>query len=404
MEGGKERGRWGVGKYVFPRSSRANAFFGLSVRNDDKKRVLLGTSVFKSHRSGGQYFCPDGYYGEKDPSDFVLPISDVTILDKFCKDFQLKRKTEPGLSAVMPWVDPEITSKSLIEAVVRGYFYPILIYKPQDFIIKAENFGIPQARHRVILLGVRSDWPNIPGILQPAKAKIPIEKAIGDLPRLRSGLSKEDDSGENWLTAVCALAQSPGLTEPPVTPALNRAIKKKLERVNGRLGRGGEFIEGKPAPQFAKNWFRDSKLGGFCNHATRGHIREDLHHYLFAAQYALMEKQTPGLELFPFSLLPKHLNVIKAIEGAMFNDRFRVQFKGRPSTTVTSHISKDGHYFIHYDPTQCRSLTVREAARLQTFPDNYFFEGPRTAQYHQVGNAVPPLLAHQIAGVVADLF
>ena len=152
-----------------------------------------------------------------------------------------------------------------------------------------------------------------------------------------------------------------------------------------------------PAP--VRDWLQDERLKALPNNETRGHMPSDLARYLYAAIYAELTGISPKSEDFPDALAPEHFNW----RSGKFADRFRVQLYDQPSTTVTSHISKDGHYFIHPDPTQCRSLTVREAARLQTFPDNYLFKGNRTEQFVQVGNAVPPLLARQIGDALLAL-
>jgi hypothetical protein len=121
-----DRGRWGIGKHVFPRSSRLSTFFGLTVRADDSQRLLMGQTVLKSHRINGTHFSPDGYFGVIRPDKLVMPFKEVATLDQFCRDFRLARRNEPGLSVVVPWLDLDFTINHLKEAVVSGYFYPIL--------------------------------------------------------------------------------------------------------------------------------------------------------------------------------------------------------------------------------------------------------------------------------------
>jgi len=276
-------------------------------------------------------------------------------------------------------------------------------FNPADFIVRCEDYGIPQARHRLILLGVADKAATL-ALLQP-RPKIPIEDAISDLPRLRSGLSREPDSAGAWRNALLSIRKASWMRGSNLNHRVRHQILSQLRAVNDNFRRGAEWM--RPSGRLLRvhrDWFADDQLTGVCNHVARAHIREDLHRYFFASAFAIAIGRSPLLEDFPKELLPDHANVAEALTGSKFNDRFRVQLAGRPSTTVTSHISKDGHYFIHYEPVQCRSLTVREAARLQTFPDNYFFEGPRTQQYQQVGNAVPPFLAYQIAAIVSDLF
>lgn len=277
---------------------------------------------------------------------------------------------------------------------------------PSDFIIRSELFGIPQARHRVILLGIREDFNS--GIAHPKLEKkleqITVRQVIGMLPPLRSRLSKEVDNPDKWREIVVSYASHLGSEARDFLKSPLRKLREselRYEHTGGlRYIEGDKKYNGDTGiPAFDK-WFRDDRLAGcWLNHEARGHMRSDLGRYLYAAAYTQVIGVSPKGHLgFNIDILrPKHQNW----ESGHFADRFRVQAADRPSTTITSHISKDGHYFIHYDPSQCRSLTVREAARLQTFPDNYFFEGNRTHQYQQVGNAVPPLLARDIARLVA---
>lgn len=270
-----------------------------------------------------------------------------------------------------------------------------------DFLIRSENYGIPQARHRVILIGVRDDIKAIPETIERSDKSISVEDVLSDLPPLRSGFSKRNDSGKEWTSLVSKQAkQLKKLLAKDYPDELINDIDLEPYKDLDRSSSIHSNIEATKIPNPLKDWLIDENLNCVLNHETRGHMEADLLRYAYCSAFAQLNNGvSPKSRDFPAMLAPAHKNWKTGTHA----DRFRVQSANKYATTVTSHISKDGHYFVHYDPKQCRSLTVREAARLQTFPDNYFFEGTRTQQYVQVGNAVPPFLAQQIGKVVLGL-
>jgi DNA (cytosine-5)-methyltransferase 1 len=217
-------------------------------------------------------------------------------------------------------------------------------------VLNAEECGVLQKRRRVIIIGHRGKMKfNFPELEKVVNNWEINKDLFFDLPKLKPG-------------------------EELQIAKYTRPINEYLKQTEIR--NGVDFV---------------------TQHITRHHNQRDLEIYSIA-----IDKWLDGRKRLKYDELPQRLQTHKNVLA--FLDRYKVVDPTGHSHTIVAHIAKDGHYYIYPDKKQIRSISVREAARIQSFPDDYFFEGGRTAAFKQIGNAVPPLMAQSIAKILINLF
>ena len=211
------------------------------------------------------------------------------------------------------------------------------------------DFGVLQKRHRMIIVGWLKQYDFNYPVFEKIIPDATVNDLLNDLPSIKPG-----EKGEKYKTDIIS-----------------------------------DYMK--------KNDLRTEK-DVLTLHVSRPNKERDIEIYK-----RVIKLWNDGHKRLNYNDLPDELKTHKNRKA--FLDRFKVvEGDEKYCHTMLAHISKDGHYFIHPDIKQHRSITVREAARIQSFPDNYYFEGPRTAQFVQIGNAVPPIMAKGIAlGIIKEL-
>jgi DNA (cytosine-5)-methyltransferase 1 len=264
---------------------------------------------------------------------------------KFLERYQPKMFVFENVPGILSANNGEFLNK-IFEAVKEaGYNLAI----PPNKYLNAKDFGVLQDRKRVIIVGWKKEMNlNYPDFIKQENNFQIQEDLFADLPKLKTG--------EGTLGAV------------------NYANETTEYLKQSKIRNGLDYV---------------------TQHIVRPNNENDLEIYKIA-----VDEWDNGRRL-NYATLPKRL--IKHNNLHSFTNRFQVVNGRGISHTVVAHIAMDGHYYIHPDKDQNRSISVREAARIQSFPDDFFFEGSRTAAFKQIGNAVPPLMAQKIADKIKEM-
>ena len=316
-----------------------------------KVDIIIGGPPCQAYSTAGRVRDSKGM--EKDPRNFLFE-SYVKILEYYQPKFFVFENVTGLFTA-------KVRGESIFKKVLNalGKMYKVLD-DPATLLHNSADFGVPQVRKRVIIMGVRKDidkvsvkdlynsvikthWsPDTPEEERKGKSKfITVEQAIGDLPAVEPGY----DASMEAFNYPC-----------------NNSFLKRI---------------GKPG------------VHPLMDHIARSHNSVDRERFTYMIQ-----------NHWTFGQLRRTMPQYEHEHARLFDNSYVVQWWDLPSKTIIAHIHKDGFQYIHPDETQARTFTVREAARIQSFPDDFEFAGSRGEKYKQIGNAVPPLFAEALAKAI----
>lgn len=315
--------------------------------NNEAVDLIIGGPPCQAYSSLGRAKDENGM--QNDPRNFLFESYERILTHFKPKIFVFENVT--GL------LTAKIGGKRIVDKILKqlGQEYK-LIENPFDMVLNSCDYGVPQVRKRVILIGVRKDI-----LLEPKE----IYNGIIKTHYNPESSDEEKKNKRKYVTVKEAISDLPFLK-----PGQGSTYAEH------RINLWNDFLE--------KIRARESNI--IADHVARSHNDVDKRRY-----YEMSKNK------WTFKDLLEKMPELNHMKQRVFDNSYVVQFWDLPARTIIAHLYKDGNQFIHPDYKQARTLTPREAARLQSFPDDFVFEGSRTQQYKQIGNAVPPIMAEAIA-------